>query len=396
MVTAWFNSGRNHQYLVKAGFAHGGTFPTEKRNIIVMDPKTGISQMTPALLSTQIILLRIPKTAGEILPSQILMSRVPLSNCHRCRGTGKSGQSDRFYDPGISKSAKKLLSAGCRETPRQSDFTEGVENSCNPVFVEVGLRLEEKEKNLFYKYIKAFGFGEPTGIDLFGEAKGILIPEDKLKLINIGTISIGQGIAVTPLQLITAVAAVANGGYLLQPRLVKEIRDSEGRLIEEMEPRTLEQVISRETAKSGLNPGRRGQQGTGRNAYIPGFRVGGKTGTAQKPEKGGYQPSKYVASFVGLAPVNDPRLVALVVIDEPQGCIMGTIGSTSFPASDGRQPPLFGSGTPVQLHRRRKAGRKGKKQVAVPDVINLPPEQARAALGSQGSDPLSRAGPCGD
>ena len=247
-----------------------------------------------------------------------------------------------------------------RETPRQSDFTEGGRIPATRFLWKWACGW--KKRKIFYKYIKAFGFGEPTGIDLFGEAKGILIPEDKLKLINIGTISIGQGIAVTPLQLITAVAAVANGGYLLQPRLVKEIRDSEGRLIEEMEPRTLRQVISRETAKElALILEGVVSKGTGRNAYIPGFRVGGKTGTAQKAGKGGYQPGKYVASFVGLAPVNDPAWLPWLLLMSLKGCIMGTIGSTSFPASDGRQPPLFGSGTPVQLHRRRKAGRKGEE-----------------------------------
>ncbi|MBE3581853.1 MAG: stage V sporulation protein D, partial [Thermoanaerobacteraceae bacterium] len=228
---------------------------------------------------------------------------------------------EKFYDPGYIKVGPDTVRCWAWPLGHGSEtFAEGVKNSCNPVFVSIALRLEEKKPGTFYDYIEAFGFGSPTGIDLTGEATGILIPREELKPINVATISMGQGIAVTPIQLATAVAAVANGGKLIRPYLVKEVLDSEGKVIWRQEPKVERQVISPGTAET-LRKLLEGvvSEGTGRNAYIPGYRVAGKTGTAQKAGPGGYMEGRYVASFVGFAPADNPRVLALVVVDEPQG-----------------------------------------------------------------------------
>ncbi|MDF2520322.1 MAG: stage sporulation protein [Clostridia bacterium] len=223
---------------------------------------------------------------------------------------------DRFYCNGfVIISGQKLK---CwRSRPHGSEsFVEGVQNSCNPVFMEVGARLGEDR---FYKYIKAFGFGEKTNIKLLGEAAGILYTPSQMGPVELATVSFGQGIAVTPIQLITAVSAVVNDGYLMEPRIAKKLVDNEGNTVHEFEPKVVRQVISKETSEltreileSVVS------EGTGKSAYISGYRVGGKTGTAQKAGVGGYS-GKYVASFVGFAPANDPKVVVLVVIDEPGG-----------------------------------------------------------------------------
>ncbi|HHW06613.1 MAG TPA: stage V sporulation protein D [Clostridia bacterium] len=303
------------------------------------------------------------------------------------------GLDDRFYDPGYIKVGKETIKCWRSGNPHGSQsFLEGIENSCNPVFVEVGLRVEEKQKNLMYRYLRAFGLGQPTGVELFGEAKGIMIPEEQLKTINLATISIGQGIAVTPLQLVTAVSAVVNGGYLMKPRLVKEILNSEGEVIQTFEPEVVRQVISGETSRQiALALERVVSNGTGRNAYIPGYRVGGKTGTAQIAGPGGYQQGKYVASFIGVAPVDDPRLVALVVVEEPQGIYYGgTVAAPVFKRIV--EDALYYLGVPPQYNEEELAGQSkaGQEEVVVPDVTNIEPEQATAALEAAGLVPSFR------
>jgi len=295
-------------------------------------------------------------------------------------------ENDRFYDPGYIKVGDRKIKCWRSYNPHGSQtFAEGVQNSCNPVFVELGLRLEEKEKGLLYDYIKAFGFGEKTGVGIRGEASGILIPEDQLKQINIATIAMGQSIAVTPLQLVRAVSAVANDGKLMKPRIVRAVVDKDGNLVKEYAPEVERQVVSKETANKiceileGVV-----SKGTGRNAYIPGYRVGGKTGTAQKPGPGGYQQGKYVASFLGLAPVNDPRVVCLVAVDEPQGVYYG--GQIAAPAFKRVvEDTLRYLGVAPQYNQEEKDSQKSEsKQVAVPDLVGLPVIQATKAVQATG------------
>lgn len=225
---------------------------------------------------------------------------------------------DQFYCSGYVTVGGRTLKCWRSYKPHASEtFVQGVQNSCNPVFIDVGMNLGPEK---FYKYIKGFGFGAPTGIKLSGEAGGIVKTAAGMGPVELATVAFGQGISVTPIQLITAVSAAINGGYLMEPRLATKLVDNNGKTVHEFQPRVVRQVISKETSET-----LRGilesvvRDGTGKNSYVPGYRVGGKTGTAQKAGVGGYAAGKYIASFVGFAPANDPRIAVLIVIDEPGG-----------------------------------------------------------------------------
>ncbi len=190
-------------------------------------------------------------------------------------------------------------------------FAGGVTNSCNPVFMEVGARVGYDN---FKKYFKAFGFGEVTGFDLPGEAKGTFYADDAFNEVELATASFGQGPTVTPLQLVAAVGAVANDGKLMKPHLVKELVNDDGQTISTIEPTVVRQVISEQTSdtmctllESVVN------EGSGQNAYVKGYRMAGKTGTSEKIPRGN---GKYVSSFLGFAPANDPKVLCLVILDE--------------------------------------------------------------------------------
>lgn len=289
----------------------------------------------------------------------------------------------RFYDPGYALVSGRKIK--CWRYPRghgAESFTEVVENSCNPGFVQVGLNLG-KEK--FYKYINAFGFGQKTGISLAGEATGIVIPEKKVTPINIATISIGQSISVTPIQMITAISAVANDGTMMKPQLVKEIRDSKGKVLKRIDPEPIRQVVSKSTARQ-----LRGilekvvTDGTGNRAYIEGYRVAGKTGTAQKAGKGGYVQGKYIASFGGFAPSDNPRISILVVIDEPQtGAHQGGVIAAPAFKNIARDTLRYLNVTP-QLSSEEIKNKVEQAEVLVPDVIGSSLEDARGILEEAG------------
>lgn len=284
-----------------------------------------------------------------------------------------------FYDPGYIIVGDRRVK--CWRYPRShgdETFREVVENSCNPGFVKVGLDLGNER---FYKYVKAFGFGQKTGIGLTGEASGIVIPENKLIPINIATISIGQSISVTPIQLITAASAVANGGMLMQPQIVKEIKDYKGVVVKEFTPQPVRQVIAKSTARQ-LADILEGvvSHGTGSKGYIEGYRAAGKTGTAQKAGVGGYAQGKYIASFAGFAPADDPRIAALVVIDEPQGgnYMGGQIAAPVF-GNLGRDILRYLGVTP-ELSAEEIQNKAAQQEVMVPDVVNTSFEDAQRIL----------------
>lgn len=195
-------------------------------------------------------------------------------------------------------------------------------NSCNPCFVDIVLALG---KETFYDYLEKFRFGSATGIDFSGEAIGMLLPESTLKNSDLARIGFGQSIAVTPLQLACAAAAAVNGGYYYAPRLVKSISSEDGAVYLESGKRLLCRTVSEETSKllSSMLEGVV-REGSGKQAYVEGLRVAGKTGTAQKYENGHIAAGKYVSSFVGYFPADDPRYLVLVIVDEPQGSYYGS------------------------------------------------------------------------
>ncbi len=222
---------------------------------------------------------------------------------------------DRFYDSGYVIVSGERIRCWKQGGHGSQTFVNVVENSCNVGFVNVAQKLG---KESFVKYIKGFGFGKQTGIDLPGEAKGIFAPE-KIGPVELATISFGQGISTTPLQMVRAISAIANGGKLVKPMIAKGLKDEEGRVIHKFMPRYTKQVISQKTADEMKQIlASVVANGTGSRAQIKGYSVAGKTGTAEK-----YAPGKYVASFIGFAPVDNPRIAMIVVIDEPQGIYYG-------------------------------------------------------------------------
>ncbi|CCY89535.1 stage V sporulation protein D [Mycoplasma sp. CAG:956] len=197
-------------------------------------------------------------------------------------------------------------------------FLNVVENSCNPGFVNLGFRLG-KEK--LFKYIKDFGFGEKTGIDLTGEAKGILFDLDRVGNVELATTAFGQGISVTPIQQVRSVSAAVNGGILYQPYIVKRVENATTKeTISEVNPTVIRQVITEESSKLvRFALENVVAHGSGRNAYIENYRIGGKTGTAQKVNNGRYMVGNYILSFIGFLPADDPEIVLYVAVDNPKG-----------------------------------------------------------------------------
>ncbi len=202
-------------------------------------------------------------------------------------------------------------------------LAEALNNSCNPCFVDIALALG---KDTFYKYLNAFRFGTATGIDFSGEAVGMLLPQGTVRDCDLARIGFGQTIAVTPLQLACAAASAVNGGYYYTPHILKEIYSSDGYVSERFEKALIGRTVGEEASKilSGMLEGVV-RDGSGKHAYIEGYRVGGKTGTAQKYENGVIAQGKYVSSFVGFFPANAPKYLCLIIVDEPQG---GYYGST--------------------------------------------------------------------
>jgi len=201
-------------------------------------------------------------------------------------------------------------------------FNDVIKYSSNIGTMKAALKLGE---NRLYRYIKRFGFGKKTGIDLPGEVSGIARPPSKWSKLSLCSISMGQEVTVTALQLACAISSLANGGYYVKPRVVDRIQDKTGEVLERFEPKKLQRVVSEETA-SEVREVLRGvvEGGTGRRAEIKGYSPAGKTGTAQKVESNGtYSHSKFTASFIGFLPFDKPKFVVVVIMDEPRPSYYG-------------------------------------------------------------------------
>lgn len=195
-------------------------------------------------------------------------------------------------------------------------------NSCNPIFVDIAMSLG---KETMYKYIEKFNFGSTTGVDFSGEAQGMILPISSVQNVDLARIAFGQTVAVTGLQLAAATASAVNGGKYYTPYLVQEIYSDNGIIAESVKPKVKNRTISEKASKI-LSDMLEGvvKDGSGKKAYIEGYRVAGKTGTAQKYENGAIAAGKYVASFIGYFPADNPKYLALVIIDEPQGEYYGS------------------------------------------------------------------------
>ena len=218
-----------------------------------------------------------------------------------------------FYCPGFRVVADRHISCANKNGHGAQNFEQAVQNSCNPAFMDLGIKLGSDK---FMEYFTAFGLTEKTDVELVGESSSIYY-KNGMSEVDLATSSFGQGIQVTPIQLITAISAVINGGERMKPQIVKEIRNSNG-IVKSYEPQIVNRVISKQTSdtmRTILEKVVSSPNATGKNAYVKGCRIGGKTGTSEKAPRGS---DKRIASFVGFAPANDPEIICLVMLDEPQ------------------------------------------------------------------------------
>jgi stage V sporulation protein D (sporulation-specific penicillin-binding protein) len=352
--------------------------------IVVMDPNTGdILAMANKPDFDPNEFQKYPAEArrnGAVADSYEPGSTFKIVTLAAALEEGVTKPGDQFYDPGYIKVNGETINCWAGGGHGSQTLAEVVQKSCNPGFITLGLRLGTQR---LYKYINGFGFGSPLGIELSGEATGIVIPEDQVKPVDLATISMGQANTVTPLQMVTALSAIVNGGKLMKPHIVKELTDREGEVVKRFEPEVVRQIISEETSKLEREMLEAVvSKGSGRNAHIEGYSVGGKTGTAQKPAPGGgYSATDYIASFIGFAPVDDPQLVAIVVVDTPKGSYYGgTVAAPAFREVVGDS--LRYLEVPVRIESEEKAA--DDQETTVPMVINLPADQAENVLRDAG------------
>lgn len=286
---------------------------------------------------------------------------------------------DRFYDGGsvnVDGARIKCWKAGGHG---DESFLEVVQNSCNPGFVELGNRLGTER---LFNYINKFGYGKKTGIDLNGEATGIIFPVNKVGPVELATTSFGQGVSVTAIQQITAVSAAINGGKLYTPYVVKRISSDTGDIIKENSSKFVRNVISDNTSKTvRMALESVVALGTGRNAYIDSYRVGGKTGTAQKVKDGRYMIGNYIVSFIGFLPADDPEIVVYIAIDNAKG-ITQYGGTVAAPVA---KNVLKDAALILGVEKREDGLQKvyqwyDKKYSSIADVVGMSREDATKAL----------------
>lgn len=255
----------------------------------------------------------------------------------------------------------------------EESFTEGVYNSCNPVFVRVAQSLGIDR---FYRYVKGFGFFQKTGIEIPAEEKGIV--QSKPAEVDMAVASFGQRFTVTPVQMVQAYGAIANGGNLIRPHLVKEIRDQEGNVVKKTDPEVVRTVISKQTAETlkGILEGVV-SEGTGKNAYIKGYRVAGKTGTSETT-----QANRYIASFSAFAPADNPVICVLVALDNPQ-VYPHTGGMIAAPVAGKLVEDVLDY---LEVERRYTAADKEMmlQEVSIPDLRGKTVEEAKKLLKELG------------
>lgn len=296
--------------------------------------------------------------------------------------SGVTTPEDGFYCSGKIKVDGDTIK--CWGSPHKAEtMAQALQNSCNPVFVELALRMGAQR---FYQYLHAFGLGSKTNIDLQGEESGILIPVNSVKNVDLARIGFGQSVAVTPLQLLTAACSVINGGRLMRPYLLKEAVSPDGTVLYRTSPKVVSTPISEETS---LTMRKLLEDvvavGGAKNARIPGYRIGGKTGTAQVYKDGRIVRNVHIGSFLGFAPADDPRIALLVIVDEADTPV-DYGGTTAAPFARqiledvlpylGYQPDEGEDSEPVQ----------------VPDVTGQPLWEARRTLSSMGLKVLDDGG----
>ncbi len=353
--------------------------------VLVMDPATG--EILAMVNKPDYDLNDPPRDDVETLTAR-MRNRV-LTDAYEPGSTFKVLTAASALDAGLVSVDEGFYCAGsvvvdggkirCWGKPHGAEtFAQALQNSCNPVFVEMGLRLGADR---LYHYLDAFGIGRKTGVDIPGEADGIVISKRAVKRVDIARIGFGQSVAVTPIQLLTAVCAAVNGGRLMRPWVIKSVSDAGGEVIRRGAPKVTGRPVSEQT--SALM--RRLLEdvvtlGGGKNAYIPGYHVGGKTGTAQVYVDGVVSRDTHIGSFVGFAPANDPRIAVLLVVDEADVPVdFGSVTAAPYAKAVLEKSLAYLGVAP-------DTGEPPARQVAVPDVTGLGVDEARRALSEAGLD----------
>lgn len=340
--------------------------------IVVMDPDTG--EILAMCVKPDYDPNNPPRDHVEQL-TELMRNRL-VTDSYEPGSTFKILTTAAALDSGVTSTGEGFYCSGstivdggrirCWGKPHGAEsMAQSLCNSCNPVFVELGLRLGT---NRFYDYLEAFGLGSTTGIDVTGEASGILIPKESVKRVDLARIGFGQSIAVTPIQLITACCAAVNGGNLMKPYVIKEVITEKGEVLERNEPITVSTPISGETSAAMRELLEMVvEEGGGRNAYIEGYRIGGKTGTAQVYKDGVVSSETHIGSFIGFAPIDDPKVAVLVIVDEAdKASDFGSVTAAPF-AKDILEKTLAYMG----IRKEEPDPAEKLKNVSVPNVSGL-------------------------
>ena len=353
--------------------------------VLAMDPATG--EILAMVNKPDFDLNDPPRSDVERL-TEYLRNRV-LTDAYEPGSTFKIITAASALDAGLVRVNEGFYCSGsvtveggkirCWGKPHGAQtFAQALQKSCNPVFVEMGLRLGA---DTFYKYLDAFGIGQKTGVDIPGEADGIVISRSAVKRVDIARIGFGQSVAVTPVQLLRAVCAAINGGNLLKPWIVREITDAAGNVIQRGEKQVVGHPVRPETSatmrmllEDVVN------LGGGKNARIPGYRVGGKTGTAQVYVDGVVSREKHIGSFVGFAPADGPRIAVILIVDQADVAVdFGSVTAAPF-AREILERSL------IYLGVAPETDESPAERVKVPDVTGMDVEAAIHALEEAGFD----------
>jgi len=309
----------------------------ERVSILLMNPQNGeiyACVNVPEFDLNDPFTLNTEETAAEGEKKQDLLNRMWRNSC--LNDTYEPGSTfkiitmaagleegvvsteDRFFCPGYKVVEDRRIHCAKRTGHGAQSFVEGAQNSCNPVFIEVGLRLGTDR---YYKYFKRFGLLKKTGIDLPGEAGTIMHQKKNMGEVELATVSFGQSFQITPMQYLVAASAVVNGGTLVTPHFAVKSENADNKLVEKFQYKSQSNAISKntsETMKFILE--KVVSEGTGSKGQVPGFKVGGKTATSQKLPRGS---GRYIASYMSFAPADKPKVIAMAIIDEPKGIYYG-------------------------------------------------------------------------
>ncbi len=350
--------------------------------VIAMDPNTG--EILAMVMKPDYDPNNPPRDDVQTLTE--LMRNTLISDAYEPGSTFKIITSAAALNSALTRTSEGFTCSGttivdgsrirCWGEPHGAlSMGQGLENSCNPVFVELGLRLGVER---MYDYLEAFGFGKKTGVDIPGEAAGILISEEKCKRVDLARIGFGQSVAVTPIQLLRAACAAVNGGQLLTPYVVDKITDANGEILLDNEPQVVGNPISPDisaqmrTLLEGVV-----ENGGGRNARVEGYRIGGKTGTAQVYIDGIVSSDTHIGSFLGFAPMDDPKIALLFIVDRAEKRPdYGSVTAAPF-AKDILLKSLNSMGIWAE-------GVLPAKQIEVPDVKGMSVSKAAKALSDVG------------